>query len=65
MRYELLTGKAVEQLHDFLQGQFSIYPAKEDQEHMNVVLMKLSNMQSMPEMVELAKEGSLRYFQSS
>lgn len=65
IQFMLKESVVLEQLHDFLQGQFSMYPAKEDQEQFNSTLMKISNMQSMQEIVELAEGKALRYFQSS
>jgi hypothetical protein len=52
----------VEQLHDFLKSQFALYSTKENQEHFNSILRDISNLQSMLEIVELAKEGSTPNF---
>ncbi|MDP4096391.1 hypothetical protein OIN60_06365 [Paenibacillus sp. P96] len=63
VRFTLRESIVLEQLHDFLQGQYSMYPAEGDQ--FNPILIKLSKMQSMQEIVELAERQTLQHFQNN
>lgn len=64
VQFTIRESTVVEQLHDFLQEQFSLYPAN-DRELISTTLARIANMKSFQEMIELAEEKSSPYFQDS
>ncbi|MFB5763987.1 hypothetical protein [Paenibacillus medicaginis] len=65
VRFTIRESVVLEQLHDFLQDQYSMYPVKKDPDSFNPILMKLSTLHSMREIVELAEGKTLQYFQNN
>jgi hypothetical protein len=53
----------LEQLHDFIQQQFSIYPGSNNEEDYKSVLKAIAGLNKLAEMIELAEERKFENFQ--
>ncbi|MFC0212099.1 hypothetical protein ACFFK0_06460 [Paenibacillus chartarius] len=64
VRFVIKEEIVLEQLHDFMEHQFSLYNAAY-QDEFSTVLSEISKKKSLATIIELAKEKQFRFFQES